>query len=280
MPIPGLAIALGSSFLGYHAHAGFLNGLSAAGIVPERISGASAGAIAGSMFAAGLRGDALEKAALDPALRWSFLDGKMIFRVPLLNSGLLSGTRAVRHLRRLLGDIDLSSLTHPAMEIAVTDAIDHRPEILRRGPLAELIVASCAVPGLITIQRVGDRRFLDGGIACEMPFEHWLDDDRVHTIVLHRIVRDDRPSGGGSPLFHAIGSVHRTVSGELHRHRVALARAAGKRLIEIDTITPAPALFSSKNSRACYDAGHTAAGRVSDAIGIQGVPPGNPSPPP
>lgn len=266
MPIPGLAIALGSSFLGYHAHAGFLNGLAAAGIVPERISGASAGAIAGSLFAAGLRGQELEKAALDPALRWSFLDGKMIFRVPVLNSGLLSGTRAVRHLRRLLGDIDLSSLASPAMEIAVTDAIDHRPEVLHNGPLAELIIASCAVPGLITIQRVGDRRYLDGGIACEMPFEHWLDDDRIHTIVLHRIVRADPASGGGSPLFHAIGSVHRTVSGELHRHRVALARAAGKRLIEIETATPAPALFTGKNARACYEAGFTAAGRAQEAL--------------
>jgi predicted acylesterase/phospholipase RssA len=40
---PGLAVALGSSLLGYYAHAGFLNGLAAAGLHPARISGASAG---------------------------------------------------------------------------------------------------------------------------------------------------------------------------------------------------------------------------------------------
>jgi NTE family protein len=260
-PSPGLAVALGSSFLGYYAHAGFLNGLAAAGVIPERISGASAGAISGSLFSAGLRGATLERAVLDPALRWSFFDWGALHRFPgvatgLGASGLLSGNGAIRHLRSLLGDIDLSSFASPSMEIAVTDAANHRPDILRSGPLAELIVASCAVPGLIRIQSVGPARYIDGGVACEIPFEQWLDNDSVETILIHRIVRGVPGIQARQTLFHAIGSVHRTVCGEFHRHRSGLAKMKGKRLIEIETATPAPALLSSRHSRECYNLGH------------------------
>ncbi|MES2996679.1 MAG: patatin-like phospholipase family protein [Verrucomicrobiota bacterium] len=261
-PTSGLALALGSSFLGYHAHAGFLNGLAAGGIVPEKISGTSAGAIAGSLFSAGLRGEALEKAALDPALRWSFLDAGMFHRLPGLitgwwSTGLLSGNRAIRHLRSLLGDRDLSALTAPSMEIAVTDADHHRPVVLKAGPLVELVVASCAVPGLIAVQRVSGVRYIDGGVACEVPFEHWLDDPAVETILIHRIHRQRKKAGPSRDSFHrAIGSVRRTVSGEIHRHRSELARLRGKRLVEIETITPLPGLFGSRKTRACYDLGY------------------------
>ncbi len=271
-PTSGLAVALGSSFLGYYAHAGFLNGLADAGVIPGKISGASAGAISGSLFAAGLRGAALEKAALDPALRWSFFDWGALHRLPgmatgLGSSGLLSGNGAVRHLRRLLGNIDLSSLVDPTMEIAVTDAANHRPEILRSGPLAELIVASCAVPGLIRIQSVGSARYIDGGVACEIPFEQWLDDKTVDTILIHRIVRGNTPGvRTRHTFFHAIGSVHRTVCSEFHRHRSTLARATGKRLIEIETVTPVPALLSARRSRECYDLGHGSGTKAAGMI--------------
>ncbi|RYD64546.1 MAG: hypothetical protein EOP83_09480 [Verrucomicrobiaceae bacterium] len=259
-PTSGLAVALGSSFLGYYAHAGFLNGLADAGVIPERISGASAGAISGSLFASGMRGADLEKAALDPALRWSFFDWSAFHRLPGLitgfgASGLLSGKSAVRHLRTVVGDTDLSTLRDPIMEIAVTDAENHRPEILRSGPLAEIIVASCAVPGLIQIQNVGDAHYIDGGVACEIPFEQWLDDNTVDTILIHRVIRGTPGTKVRRSLFHAVGSVHRTVCGELHRHRSGLAISKGKRLIEIETATPIPGLLSARNSHACYKLG-------------------------
>lgn len=259
---PGLAVALGSSLLGYYAHAGFLNGLAVAGLHPAKIAGSSAGALSGSLYAAGIRGEALKEAVLDPALRWSFFDWGSVFRLPgvlsvFWASGLFSGKRAVKRLRRLVDGIDLAELKGPTMEIAVTDAISHRPEILREGPLAELIVASCAVPGMLTIQRVGERRFIDGGIACEIPFEQWLDDPEVETIIVHRI----RHEAGSGPTVNwetvatSIGSAHQTVCNELHRHRAALAKAKGKKLIEVDTLTPMPSLITQGGAGLCYERG-------------------------
>ncbi|WP_035614772.1 patatin-like phospholipase family protein [Haloferula sp. BvORR071] len=262
---PGLAVALGSSFLGYYAHAGFLNGLAAAGLHPEKVSGSSAGALTGSLYASGLRGEELKEAVLDASLRWSFFDWGSVFRLPgvlsvFWSSGLFSGKRAVKRLQRLVDDKDLSALQSPSMEIAVTDAISHRPEILREGPLAELIVASCAVPGMLTIQRVGEKRYIDGGVACEIPFEQWLDDPAVDTIIVHRI----RHEAGSGPTVNwetvatSIGSAHHTVCNELHRHRAELARLKGKKLIEVDTITPMPSLITQSNAARCYELGLTA----------------------
>lgn len=262
-PTPGLAVALGSSLLGYYAHAGFLNGLAAAGLHPEKISGASAGAIAGALHAAGLRGERLKEAALDSSLRWSFFDAAALLRLPgvlsaLWSSGIFSGKNAVRRFQGMLDVDDLADLKSPTLEIAVTDSVRHLTEIRSEGPLAELIVASCAVPGLIGIQRVGEKRYIDGGVACEVPFEQWLDDPAVHTIVVHRIRHEDGtgPAVSWETIATSIGSAHSTVCGELHRHRRELARMKGKRLIEIETHTPVPGLFSQRRAPLCYERGH------------------------
>ncbi len=266
---PGLAVALGSSFLGYYAHAGFLNGLAAAGLHPERISGASAGALAGSLYAAGLRGEALKEAVLDAGLRWSFFDWGALYRLPgvlsvFWSSGLLSGKGAVKRLHGLVNGADLSALCSPAMEIAVTDAASHRAEILREGPLAELIVASCAVPGLLNIQKVGERRYIDGGIACEAPFEQWLDDPAVHTILVHRVRHEpgSGPAVSWETVATSIGSAHQTVCNEFHRHRSELARLKGKRLVEIETLTPVPGIFTQRRAPLCYERGYEAGLRL------------------
>ncbi len=259
---PGLAVALGSSLLGYYAHAGFLNGLEAAGLRPAKIAGASAGALAGALYASGLRGETLKNAVLDPGLRWSFFDWGSFIRLPgvlsvFWASGLFSGHRAVKRLRGMVNGGDLSALKSPEMQIAVTDAITHRPEILCEGPLAELIVASCAVPGLLTIQRLGERRFIDGGVACEIPFEQWLDDPEVDTILVHRIRQEPGtgPTVSWETVATSIGSAHQAVCNELHRHRSALAKVKGKRIVEIDTLTPTPGIFSQRRAPLCYERG-------------------------
>lgn len=258
-PRPGLAVALGSSFLGVYAHSGFLNGLLAGGVVPARIAGSSAGALAGALFSCGLRGDDLRRAALDPRLRLSFADIGALWRLPgvlssLWASGIFSGRRTVGHLRALLGERDLDGL---ALDVAVTNLDSSRTEILTSGPLAEAVMASCAVPALFTIQTLGGKPYLDGGIACELPFEHLLDDPAIDTILLHRIRHQEGsgPNVNWRTVANAIGGAHHTVCNELHELRRDLARAKGKRLIEIDTLTPFPGLFGKRLTAECHELG-------------------------
>lgn len=267
------AVVLGSSFLGVYAHAGFLNGLVDAGAAPDRIAGASAGALAGALFASGLRGDDLKREATSHHLRLSFADPGALWRLPgvltsLWASGVFSGKRTIAHLRKVLGDLDLGDLP---LDIAVTDYATSSCRILRSGPLAELIMASCAVPGLFTIQDVGDRRYIDGGIAAELPFEHLIDDPGIDTILIHRIRHEQGtgPNVNWETVANVIGVAHHTACNELHRLRSDLCHCSGKRLIEHETVTPFPSVLTSRLAPLCYDrglkSGRTAAGELSNS---------------
>ena len=66
-PNPGIALALGSAFLGIYAHGGFLCGLNKAGVFPGHVAGASAGAMAGGFYASGMRGAELEAENPEPS---------------------------------------------------------------------------------------------------------------------------------------------------------------------------------------------------------------------
>jgi NTE family protein len=224
-------------------------------------AGASAGAIAGALYASGLRGEALREAALDVKLRRSFVDAGWVLRLPgLLTSwwatGLFSGAGAVRRLREQCGDVDLAQLD-PPLDIAVTDALTSTHEIRRTGPLAELVMASCAVPMLFEIQRVEGKCYLDGGIAGDLPFGHLIDDPSIDVLLLHRI----RHHQGSTPGFfrraigHSFGVTRRTIANEVHRLRLDLARSRGKRVLEIETLTPFPGLFSHRLAPTCYELG-------------------------
>lgn len=257
------ALVLGSSFLGLYAHAGFLNGMESAGILPARIAGASAGALAGALYCAGLRGEALKEAALDLKLRRSFLDAGALHRLPRMilggSSGLFNGKSTVAHLRNLLGIADLQD-AQPPLDIAVTDARTSLPAIHHQGPFAELVMASCAVPLLFTFQPIAGTPCLDGGIAGDLPFEHLIRNPEIDTLILHRIRHED-PSTPG--LFRslpgqALGVTRRTICHEVHRLRLDLARSHGKTVLELETLTPFPGLFRHHLAPLCYERGlHT-----------------------
>jgi len=273
------AVVLGSSFLGVYAHAGFLNGIAGAGFAPARIAGASAGALAGAMYASGLRGEALRAAAVDLKLRRSFVDAAWVLRLPGLltswwASGLFSGAGAVARVRELCGDIDLAQLD-PPLDIAVTDADTSMPEIRQSGPLAQLVMASCAVPMLFEIQKVEGKCYLDGGIAGDLPFGHLIDDPSIETLVLHRI----RHHQGSTPGFfrramgHSFGVTRRTIANEVHRLRLDLARSHGKRVVEIETVTPFPGLFSHRLAPECYSLGLATGQTLPERLEASATPP-------
>lgn len=253
------AVVLGSSMLGVYAHAGFLNGLHRRGYAPARIAGASAGALAGALYVCGLRDEALHQAAIDPKMRWSYFDIGFLWRMPgvgtvLWANGIFHGKGKVRHLRKLLGDVRLDGRQ---LDVAVTDVETNEIVIRDTGPLPELVMASCAVPGLFTIQEVDGHRYLDGGIAAEYPFEHLIDRDDIDTILIHRIqhVENSSPVVNWETVAKSVGCTHHTACKALHAHRMHIAEERGKKVIEIFTTTPFPSIFSNRLAQPCYEAG-------------------------
>ncbi len=263
---PGLALCLSSSFLGVYAHAGLLAGFEEAGVRPGRISGASAGALAGGLWAAGVRGGELEELIFSSRFRFAFFDWGSSWRwlgVASLSyaSGVFSARRMKRLLREQLGVGRVEQVTDPRLEIAVANLDRRCEEIRREGPLAELIVASCAVPLLITVQKVDGEALADGGVSNESPFEHWLDDPAVHTILVHRLLRREKPTARRwwGPVG-VIGECHAVANHELLELRVRAAKASGKRVEFLDTYTDSPGFLQSPaRTRACYEAGRETA---------------------
>jgi NTE family protein len=258
---PGLAVCLSSSFFGYYAHLGVLSAMEEAGVRPGRIAGASAGAMAGGLWAAGLRGEELGKVIYDFHFRRAFFDLGAFYRWPgiltgLAGAGLLSGVRMRRYLGRVLGNRRIEDLQSPRLEIAVANLTTARSEVRNRGPLNDFLIASCAMPVLFQPQRIDGEEFLDGGVANETPFDQWLEDPLIHTIVVHRIRHASGMKGlpwrtpGG-----VMGECHRVVSEELFRRRIAAAEGAGKRLILLETGHDHPGLLHGDKARGFFAAG-------------------------
>lgn len=152
---------------------GMLRALFEAGHCPDLVVGTSVGALNGALVAA------------DPTMRsverltrvWEELSGEDVFA----GSGrawlrLMSRTRTHLHdiepLRRMLdqelGPVLIEDLTVPFQCCAA--CIERAAETwFREGPLAEAVMASCAVPGLFPAVRIGEEHYLDGGIVNSIP---------------------------------------------------------------------------------------------------------------
>jgi len=152
-------LVLSAGFFGFFAHAGVLKALEERGIAPRRVVGSSAGAIAGGLWAAGLTSDDLAR-ELAALRREHFWDPGL----PL--GGVLRGEKFLALLRELLGPTGVAQVEHAPRAFAAVahDVLAHRTRILDRGPLAEAIRASAALPGLFRPIRVEGRLLVDAGV--------------------------------------------------------------------------------------------------------------------
>ncbi|MEM9237876.1 MAG: patatin-like phospholipase family protein [Verrucomicrobiota bacterium] len=249
----GMALSLASSFFGHYAHCGFLCELEQAGVIPERIAGASAGSLAGGLWAAGLRGEELKQEILSFGFRRSFFDFSAVWRIWGVMSwsyspGILTGARMRRRLRHLIGEVRIEELNEPMLELAVANVGKGIGEIRSEGLLREFILASIAMPLVFCPRTIDGERFLDGGVSNETPFDHWLDDPRVERIIVHQVNQADESFGEGfmNP-GKVMASCHSIANAELDAYRRRRAEASGKQIIFLETIQPHPGLVQSRS---------------------------------
>jgi NTE family protein len=160
---PRIGIALGAGAARGWSHIGVLRELEAAGIAPDVIAGASAGAVVGACFSAG-RLDDLEECARGLTRR------RMLgfFDFAFSGSGLIRGTRLKAQLERMLGDIRIEDLPGSFAAIATEMGAGHEVW-LTNGHLITALRASYALPGLFEPVRVGERWLLDGALVNPVP---------------------------------------------------------------------------------------------------------------
>jgi NTE family protein len=179
-------LVLSAGFFGFFAHTGLLAALERAGLVPRRIVGVSAGALAGGLWASGLSAAQLERELL-ALRRMDFWDPA----VPL--GGLLRGRKFADKLGELLSRTGVRTIEEcrvPFVAIA-HDVIARRTLPMGEGDLALAIRASCTVPFMFRPIWARGRLLVDGGVSDRAGTSVVGEDERVllHYLPSRRRVR-------------------------------------------------------------------------------------------
>lgn len=205
-------MTLSSGFFGFFAHAGVVTALAEHGLRPAAISGASAGALVGAAWAAGLTPAALADKLLGL--------NKHDFWDPFPGFGWLRGARFQRLLDDWLPMAHIEDCPTP-LALSVYDVIGRRTRVIDHGPLGRAVRASCSVPLMFHPVWIGGRPYLDGGVAdrpglagmrqARVLYHHlaarspWRGPQGAHTIIPRRpglvaLVFDDLPRPGPDAL--------------------------------------------------------------------------------
>lgn len=156
-----IGYALSGGFIKGFAHLGAMQALIEHDIKPDLLIGVSAGALAGAFFADGN----------DPYQCLEYFTGhtfRDLSRVAISKSGIFSLDVFEEFLKESLKSTRIEDLKIPLIIVA-TD-LDHGKSILfRKGPLAERIVASCAMPIMFTPRIINGTTYVDGGILKNFP---------------------------------------------------------------------------------------------------------------
>jgi predicted acylesterase/phospholipase RssA len=253
-----------------------MQGLEEIGLRPAAVSGASSGAVVAAFLAAGKSPAETLASLLEQDLRATFMDWHVPWRAlgTITNragyTGALSADVAVMRLRAILGNLRIEACTEPKLALSVTNLTTGRSEIVTAGPLAEFVLASGALPGLFAAREINGARYWDGGIANPLPFEVWLEDAAIESIVVHSIVgpaaRFRSEEGRRLTVGGALALSHQVIGDELCRWKVKAAEAAGKRVILLRTETPRSGRVTTRRAAlAAADAG-LATARANQAL--------------
>jgi NTE family protein len=160
----------GGGLLGAH-EVGMLAALTDRGIRPDVVLGTSIGAVNGALYAAEPSAAGIER------LREVWTESEVLWTGNALRR-LTTLARTRTYLQpfgeirdRLAGVLPVQRVEELQVPFqCVAASIERAAEHwFTEGPLAEVVLASCAVPGVLPPVRVGEEHFLDGGIVNSIP---------------------------------------------------------------------------------------------------------------
>ncbi|MBM3346640.1 MAG: patatin-like phospholipase family protein, partial [Betaproteobacteria bacterium] len=143
------------------AHVGVIKALEAQGIVPDLIVGTSAGGLVGALYASGMSGFDLQKAALA-------MDDSAVADFSLPNRGVIKGEALQDFVNTALGGRTIERLPRP-LAIVATDLQSGEAVVFRAGNTGLAVRASSSVPGVFQPARVNGRDVVDGGLVSPVP---------------------------------------------------------------------------------------------------------------
>ena len=155
------------------AQVGLLQYLEEQGVVPDVISGTSAGAIVGALHCAGHA----------PEVILDFFVSTRMFSLKNLSFntlGLIDSGKIAREFQPYFPEDSFESLHKPLFVVA-TDLSLAQQVVFSRGPLIHALTASSAYPGMFTPVNWQGSVYADGGITNNYPT------DLIHDLCRHHI---------------------------------------------------------------------------------------------
>lgn len=156
-----IGIALSGGGARGFAHAGALMALEQAGIRPDIIAGVSAGSVVAAMYSAGLH----PREILESFDNASFND-LTEFTVP--HGGFFSLDKFRKFLSDTIPVSNLEDLPMPTV-VGVTNFDTGLPEAFRKGPVSDIVAASCSIPIVFQPALLNGSKYVDGGLTHNLP---------------------------------------------------------------------------------------------------------------
>jgi NTE family protein len=158
-----IALALGGGAALGWAHIGVLRALEEGGIEVGAVAGTSIGALAAVCLAADRLG------TLEEIARSANLRTMLLYLDPHMRRGAVLGGRTIaRELQLHLGHLAFEDLAIPAAAVAA-DLATGEAVILDKGPVADAVRASMALPGIFHPVIHEARVLIDGGAVMPVP---------------------------------------------------------------------------------------------------------------
>lgn len=151
---------------------GMLRALAAAGVRPDLIVGASAGAINGAHFA----GDPSVAGVAKLEQIWRHVNRRDVMplgwrdllRIALRRDYMVDPSGLRRLLERHLGYRRLEDAAVP-VHVVATDRLLGAEVVISSGPVVDAVLASTAIPGVFPPVTIDGRELIDGGVANNTP---------------------------------------------------------------------------------------------------------------
>ena len=145
------------------AHLGVIQALNDAGIFPDVISGTSAGAIIGVLYADGHTPEEI--------LNLMNVGSRLDFMRPALpREGLLQINGIIKILKTSLHSKQFKELKIPLF-VAATDLNNGKAVYFSEGDLFDPVVASASIPVLFQPVKIDDISYVDGGVLDNLPLK-------------------------------------------------------------------------------------------------------------
>jgi NTE family protein len=155
------------------AHLGILKAFNEKGIFPDRLSGTSAGAIAGAMYAGGYSPTEI----LDIIIQTRYF---RLIKPAISWKGLLKLDQVAALYAQYLPVDDFSSLRLP-LSVAATNLQKGETRYFEEGELIKPLMASSCIPGMFDPIEIQGEFYVDGGVLNNLPVEPLL--GRCHKII-------------------------------------------------------------------------------------------------